>query len=500
MASGRRTARYLAADLGAESGRLLLGSFDGSRVGLEEAHRFSNEPVELPDGLHWDVLRIFREVRQGLAQAAAGGQELESLAVDAWGVDFGLLDRNGALISNPYHHRDARNRGMVEKLTARVPASEVYRLTGIQFMQINTLCQLLALEGSPLLDAADSLLTIPDLICYWLTGETACEFTAATTTQLYDQRAGGWAPKLVEEAGLSEGMMPAVMEPGSQLGRLRPEHGQGTLQKNGVPVVAAAAHDTASAVVAVPARGESFAYISSGTWSLVGVELASPVICEEALEENFTNEGGFGGTVRFLKNVMGLWLVQECRRAWAWEGRYYSYEELTRLAGSVTGEVPLVDPDFGDFLEPGEMPRRVADFCAATGQRAPREPGEVVRCVLESLALRYGEVLERAVKLTGRDIETVHVVGGGSRNSLLCQLTADAAGRPVVAGPVEATALGNVMVQAFAAKRVGSLEEMREVVRGSVRTQTYRPLRKVRERETERFREVVRAGRGLANG
>ena len=469
---------YLAVDLGAESGRVVLGRFDGGRVWLEEVHRFPNMPVRLPDGLHWDVLRILCEIKAGLAKAMRQ-EKIEGIGIDSWGVDFGLLDGEGALVSNPYHHRDARTEGMMEKAFGLVPKEEIYQTTGIQFLPINTLYQLLAMRGSPLLEAAETMLLIPDLMNYWLTGEKACEYTNATTTQLLDLEAGGWAGGLFEGMGLPSHILAPIVQPATQLGPLLPE----VVEEVGAgpPVFAVASHDTASAVVAVPAEGEDFAYISSGTWSLVGVELSGPVVTEEGLRANFTNEGGFGGKTRLLKNVMGLWLLQECRRQWAREGHEYSYEELARLAEDAPPAGPLVDPDHPTFLSPGDMPSRIRSFCEETGQGPPEEPAAVVRCVFESLA--------------GRAIGTVNVVGGGSQNSLLCQLTSDATRRPVLAGPVEATALGNLMVQAYAREHLSSLEEIREAVRRSVEVQEYEP-----QGGEDGWQEAYEKLRGLIGG
>ncbi|MDQ4126826.1 MAG: rhamnulokinase, partial [Actinomycetota bacterium] len=337
----------------------------------------------------------------------------------------------------------------------------------------NTLYQLLAMRGSPLLEIAETLLLIPDLLNYWLAGERACEYTNATTTQLLDLEAGGWSQTLLEEMNLPAHVFPKIVPPATELGPLLPAVAEEV--GAGLPVVTVASHDTASAVVAVPARERDFAYISSGTWSLVGVETSSPVLTREAMEANFTNEGGFGGTTRFLKNVMGLWLLQECRRTWAREGRDYSYEELARLAERAPAAGPLVDPDHPMFLAPGNMPARIRRFCEETGQRPPEDPAATAHCVFESLALKYSHVIEQAGELMGRPVRTINVVGGGAQNAILCQLTADAARLPVVAGPVEATALGNVMVQAFAWGRVGSLEEIRAVVRHSFEPSTYEP-------------------------
>src|SRR5215210_3386916 len=373
-------AAFLAVDLGAESGRAVLGRFDGERMALEEVHRFPITPVRLPDGLHWDVLRIFAEIKDGLARTVKDAGRIESMGVDSWGVDFALLDRDGALISNPYHYRDQRTEGMAERAFDRMPREEIYDLTGIQFMPINSLYQLLAMEGSPLLGAAQTLLLIPDLIGYWLTGEKACEYTNATTTQLCDARTGRWSLALLEKMGLPAHVFAEIILPGTRLGPLLPGVVEETGARKAFPVTAVASHDTASAVVAVPAEGENFAYISSGTWSLVGVELPEPAIAPEGMRANFTNEGGFGGTTRFLKNVMGLWLLQECRRNWAREGREYSYEELARFAEEAPMDGPLVDPDHPLFLSPGDMPSRIRRLCRTTGQEGPEEPGAMTRC------------------------------------------------------------------------------------------------------------------------
>jgi rhamnulokinase len=466
------SAGYLAVDLGAESGRVVLGRFDGGQVSLEEVHRFPNMPVRLPDGLHWDVLRIISEIKGGLAKAGRG-EKIEGVGVDSWGVDFGLLDREGSLVSNPYHHRDTRTEGMMEEAFRLVAKEEIYNTTGIQFLPINTLYQILAMRGSPLLEAAETMLLIPDLINYWLTGEKACEYTNATTTQLLDLEESGWSRDIFEGMDLPSRILTPVVPPATELGPLLPEVAEEV--GGGPPAIAVASHDTASAVVAVPAEGEDFAYISSGTWSLVGIETPGPVITREAMEANFTNEGGFGGRTRLLKNVMGLWILQECRRQWAREGHEYSYEELARLAEDAPSAGPLVDPDHPAFLAPGDMAWRIRSFCEETGQRPPEEPAAVARCVFESLALKYRHAIEQAQSLTGGAIGKVNVVGGGSQNALLCQLTADASRLPVVAGPVEATATGNVMVQAFAQGRVGSLEEIRDVVRDSFEASAYEP-------------------------
>jgi rhamnulokinase len=468
--------KLLAFDLGAESGRGVLGLFDGQRLRLEVVHRFPNGAVRTLDTLHWDVLRLYSEMLIALRKAAAEYGGIDAVGVDTWGVDFALLGRGGTLLGNPRHYRDPHTEAFPEAAFARVPAADIFRTTGIQFMRFNSLFQLLALQRdrSPLLEAAETLLFMPDLFNYFFTGIKVNEYTDASTSQLLDANSRQWAYGLLQAFGLPTGLLGTLVQPGSVLGPLRPsvvaETGAGP-----VPVITPGTHDTASAVAAVPARTQSWAYISSGTWSLMGVELPQPLISETVRQANFTNEGGVGGTIRFLKNIMGLWLVQECRRAWERAGQAYSYDELTRFAEAAPPFVSLVNPDDASFYLPPNMPAALAEFCRRTGQPAPTEPGPVVRCALESLALRYRWVLEKLEELTGRRLEAVHVVGGGSQNGLLCQLTADACNRPVLAGPVEATAIGNVLLQAMGLGLVGSLAEAREVVRRSFEVRTYEP-------------------------
>lgn len=480
-----KTLSLLALDLGAESGRAMLGRFDGRRLHLAEIHRFPNGPVRLPDGLHWDVLRLWSEIKHGLALAFREHKDLAGVGLDTWGVDFGLLDRDGVLIGNPYHYRDSRTDGMVEEACRRVPRAEIFAQTGIQFMQLNSLYQLLAMvvRRSPALDIAATFLTMPDLFNYWLTGRKVCEFSIATTTQCYNpllspssagEARGGWATALLEALGIPTHIFPEIIPPATILSELSPivaeEVGAGAL-----PVIAPACHDTGSAVAAVPAQGSGFAYISSGTWSLVGAELTTPAINEKSLAYDFTNEGGIGGTFRFLKNVTGLWLVQECRRVWAQEGEELSYDDLTQLAAQATPLRSVINPDHADFLKPGNMPARIRAFCQRTGQPVPENKGEIVRCALESLALKYRWVLERIEEILGRRLEPIHIVGGGSRNRLLNQFAADATGRRVIAGPVEATAAGNAIAQLMALGHVGSLAEGRQIVRDSFEVAAYEP-------------------------
>jgi rhamnulokinase len=468
---------FLAFDLGAESGRAMLGRFDGERLRLSEVHRFVNGPVRLPDGLHWDVLRLWTEIKRGLALAVREhGVDLAGVGLDTWGVDFSLLDRDGALVSNPYHYRDSRTDGMLEEAFRRVPRTRIFEQTGIQFMQINSLYQLLSMVvgRSPALDVAATFLTMPDLFNYWLTGRTCCEFSNATTTQCYDPRRRDWARPMLERLGIPTRIFPEIVPPATVLGELLPSVAD-EVGVRALPVIAPACHDTGCAVAAVPAAGPGFCYISSGTWSLMGAELPEPAIGERSLACGFTNEGGVGGTFRFLKNIAGLWLVQECRRTWARQGEELSYDDLTHMAAQAQPLQSLVDPDCGDFLKPGDMPARIRAFCQKTGQLVPQSKGAVVRCALESLALKYRCVLERLEEILGRRLEPIHIVGGGTQNQLLNQLTADATGRQVVTGPIEATAAGNVITQAMALGHIGSLEEGRQVVRNSFDVATYEP-------------------------
>jgi len=468
--------KLLAIDLGAESGRGVLGLFDGRQLRLEVVHRFPNGPVRTLDTMHWDVLRLYTEMLTALRRCAADYGGIDSLGVDTWGVDFALLGRGGTLLGNPRHYRDPHTEGIMEAAFARLPRQEIYRRTGLQFMRFNTLFQLLAMQRdrSPLLDAAETMLMIPDLFHYFFTGIKANEFTDTSTTQLYDPTQKRWSYELMKEFGLPSNILGSVIQPGTVLGPLRGQIASET-GVNPVPVIAPATHDTAAAVAAVPAQGNSWAYISSGTWSLMGVEIDGPLINDKTLQFNFTNEGGVGGTIRLLKNIMGLWLVQECRRTWEREGRSYSYDELARLAEAAPPFVSLIDPDQPSFILPPSMPAAIAEFCRRTGQPAPLEAGAIIRCALESLALRYRWVLDRLEELLGHRLDVIHIVGGGSQNSLLCQLAADACNRVVLAGPVEATAIGNVLLQAVGLRLLGSLADAREVVRQSFELRTFTP-------------------------
>jgi rhamnulokinase len=466
----------LAFDLGAASGRAILGTLDGRRLAIRELHRFPNAMVRVAGHLHWNIVQLVEEVKQGLRKCAAEGLAPESVAVDTWGVDFGLLDSHGELVGLPYGYRDERTDGAMEQFFERVPRRRIYELTGIQFMQINTLFQLFAMvrDGSPALKIASDLLFMPDLVSYLLTGARKTDFTIATTSQLYNPRRG-WEPELFDALGVPLDLMQEVVDPGTPIGNLAEEVCRETGLRR-AQVIATASHDTASAVAATPAEGDDWAYISSGTWSLMGIESAEPVINDAALNGNFTNEGGVGGTFRVLKNIMGLWLLQQCRRCWASE-RLYGYEELVQMGSEAKPFGPLVDPDDRRFLNPPDMAEAIRAFCLDTRQRPPAAPGEFVRTILESLALKYRFVLEQLRSLCPRPLTRIHVIGGGVQNELLCQLTADATGLPVLAGPAEATAIGNLLVQAMALGHLSSPAEIRETVRESFPVKRYEPAR-----------------------
>ncbi|MCU0519463.1 MAG: rhamnulokinase [Anaerolineae bacterium] len=477
---------YLAVDLGAESGRVVAGHFDGKRIALEPLHRFPNGPVDVQGTLFWDVLRLWSDIKIGLGKAAAEyGDRIVGIGLDTWGVDYGLLGRDGTLLGNPYHYRDSRTDGMMEAAFRRVPRGEVFARTGIQFMQLNTLFQLVAMveAGSSVLDVAETLLTMPDLINYWLTGRRANEFTIATTTQCYDPRAGDWAYGMLEKLGIPTRLFGAIVPPGTVLGPLQAsvaaETGLGA-----VPVIAPATHDTGSAVAAVPMDPDNAIYLSSGTWSLMGVESKAPIIDDRMLTWNLTNEGGVDGTFRILKNIMGLWLVQECRREWQRTGEDYDYGEMVEMAAAAPAFGPIVSPSDSRFLAPGDMTSRIRAACRDVGQAPPESKGAILRCALESLALEYRWVAERLDELTGKRLGTIHIIGGGAQNELLDQLAADATGRTVVTGPIEATALGNVLVQAKALGHIGSIAEGREVVKASFELKTFEP------RDTARWDDV----------
>ncbi|PWI13817.1 rhamnulokinase [Streptomyces sp. Act143] len=457
---------YAAVDLGASSGRVMVGRVGPDSLELAEAHRFVNRPVRVPEGLRWDVLALYAGVLDGLR--AAG--QVDSVGIDSWAVDYGLLDADGALLGNPVHYRDSRTEGVAEKVWATVPAEELYAATGLQYAPFNTLYQLIAAKEQ--LPSAQRLLLMPDLLAYWLTGEQGTELTNASTTQLIDPRTRQWSYDIASRLGIDLGLFAPLRQPGDPAGVLRPEVLEETGLRGPVPVTTVGSHDTASAVAAVPAAAaERFAYICTGTWSLAGLELGAPVLTEESRAANFTNELGLDGTVRYLRNIMGLWLLQECVRAWG-------EPELGTLlldAAKAPALRSVVDASDPAFLAPGRMPERIAEACRASGQPVPGTPGEITRCILDSLALAHRKAVADAQRLAGQEADVVYVVGGGTRNALLCQLTADACGLPVVAGPTEAAALGNVLVQARAHGLVGDLVDGRRLLTRTQPLTRYEP-------------------------
>ncbi len=469
---------FIAADLGASNGRVLQADWDGERFTLSELHRFENGPVAVRDRLYWNVLGLWRSIKEGLARFAAQNQAAPAaIGIDAWGVDFALLDRAGHLLGNPLHYRDARTNDVEAKLFGVVPAEKVFATTGIQFMQINTLIQLysMRLASDPQLDAAATLLMMPDLFHYWLTGRKVVEYTIASTSQMLHAADRRWATGMLAQLHLPTQILPPIVAPGTHLGPLLPEVVDETGLAGAPAVIAAGTHDTASAVAAVPGLDERSVYISSGTWSLMGVETGQPIINDAVRRLNFTNEGGVDNTIRLLKNIGGLWLLQEARRQWARQGESYSWDDLSALAEAAAPFRSIIDPDAPDFLAPGNMVDAITDYCKRTGQPAPESVGEVVRCCLESLALRYRWVLAALEELVGHRLETIRIVGGGSRNRLLCQLAADACQRPVVTGPVEATALGNILVQAIATGHLSNLREGRAAIAASIEQEHFEP-------------------------
>lgn len=468
----------LAFDLGASSGRAVVGDLYNGNLQIEEVHRFSNEPVQVGNHLHWDILRLFYEIKRGLEKFKhLGSTELQSIGIDSWAVDFGLLDHNGELLGNPYHYRDHQTDGVMEKVFENASSHEIFSVTGIQFMPINTIYQLYAMKQDRafLLNKARHLLMIPDLLRYFLTGERKNEWTNASTTQLFNTSTNQWDLTLLDKLGIPKYIFSDPVEPGTFVGSLC-----STIVKelgiSSTPVMAVAEHDTASAVAAVPStESNGFAYLSCGTWSLLGTEMDKPVLSEQALQWNFTNEGGINHTYRLLKNIMGLWLLQECKRVWEKEGFSISYEEMTQMSEKSMAFRSFIDPDDAMFLNPSHMPQQIGQYCWQTKQPIPESKGEIIRCILESLALKYRFVLERTELLADKTFSGLHMVGGGVQNHMLCEFTANAIERPVWAGPTEATAIGNVMVQYIGLGEINSVLNGREIIKSSFPIKTYNP-------------------------
>ena len=467
--------RVLAFDFGASSGRAILASYEDGKISMQEIHRFSNDPVTVCGVFHWDVLRLFFEIKQGITKAVHQGG-FDAIGIDTWGVDFGLLDKKGRLLNNPVHYRDERTVGMIEKVFETIPAQELYGRTGIQFARLNTLFQLAALrqDEPETLAQAETLLLMPDLFAYLLTGVKRAEYTEVSTTQCLDPKTGDWAFDLLERLDIPTRLFPPIIDAGQTYGLLS----DAICEELGcpkVPVIAVATHDTGSAVAAVPTQQDDFIYISCGTWSLFGTELPAPVINETSRKYNLTNEGGYGRTVRFLKNIMGLWLIQESRRQWIREGADVSYADLEREALAAKPFQCFINPDDPSFEMPGNLPRRVQEFCRKTGQYVPETRGEIMRCIYESLAMRYRYTRRSIEEVTGRSYEAIHRIGGGTKDRLLCQMTADACRCEVVAGPIEATAMGNIAVQLIALGELKDLKEARRVIADSEPLKHYAP-------------------------
>jgi rhamnulokinase len=472
------TRNFLALDLGASSGRAVIGRFDGERLTLEEVHRFANGPVRLPtangSSIHWDSLDQFAQVKAGVAKAAECCGSLASMGIDTWGVDYGLLDAGGQLLGNGFHYRDERTLGMVEKVFEIVPREEVFRKTGIQFMDLNTLFQLFSARGTAALEKAQRLLFTPDLLNYWLSGRAVNEYTIASTSQCLEPFSRGWAYDLLERLEIPTHIFGEIVRPGTVLGSLLPWVAEET-GASGIQLVAVGCHDTASAVAAVPIEGSGRAFVSSGTWSILGVESPVPVVNETALAFNFTNEGGVCDTIRLMKNITGLWIIQECRRQWTLEGQRLSWDEIVNLAKAAPSLASYVDVDDAAFGRPGDMPSHIRAYCQRTGQAAPQDKGAIARTVFESIALKYRRVLDMTEQLTGKRTDALNIVGGGTQNRLLSQFAASAIGRPVITGPIEATAAGNILMQMLAMGAISSLAEGREIIRRSFPVETFEP-------------------------
>jgi len=468
---------YLAFDLGASSGRAILGTLDNGKITLEELHRFENGPIAVNGRLFWNLLGSFSELKAGLKKAVDRGIELSAIAIDTWGVDYAFIDDQGFFTGHPYNYRDPRTETAMDWVFQRVPKDKVYSKTGIQFLSLNTLYQLAASvrDGDHVLDAADKLLFMPNALTYLFCGNVSAEYSIASTSQIYNATTNDWDWELVDALGLKHSLFPKITPPCTLAGTLLPAL-QEELKCGPIPVVLVGSHDTASAVAAVPVEGgDEWAYLSSGTWSLLGVELDKPLLTDKALAANYTNEGGVGGKIRFLKNIMGLWIIQECRTEWKRRGHKYTFDEMDEMASKAEPFRSLIDPNDPRFAPPGDMPARIQEYCREKGQPVPETPGQILRTALESLALKYRQAVDNLEVITGRSIKVLHLVGGGSKNVFLNQFTANAVGRPVVTGPVEATALGNIACQAMAVGDIASLQEARGIIRNSTDVATYLP-------------------------
>lgn len=494
--------KLLAFDYGASSGRAIMAGFYGEKLALNEIHRFSNDPVYVNGYLYWDILRLYHEMKQGISKCAReGNSDIVSLGVDSWTVDYGLLSSSGELLGNPLHYRDLHTEGIIEQAEKIIHRRDIYQKTGIQFLRFNTLYQMLSMKmrGSSLLENASTLLIIPDLLNYFLTGEKLSEYTVASTTQIYNPALGDWDKDLIIKMGLPTEVFTDIIPPGSFIGNIRKsisdEMGFGSTK-----VIAVASHDTASAVAAVPAYGGKYVYISSGTWSLVGVELPEPIINDISFKMNYTNEGGICNTIRFLKNVMGLWIYQECKRYWDKYEEIVSFDDLEESATKAKEFASFIDPDDELFISPGNMPDKIREYCRRTNQRIPEDKPAIVRCIMESLALKYRMTINGIEQVVGYELPVIHIVGGGSRNVLLNQFTANATGKPVIAGPIEAAAIGNILSQLISLKHVANLSEARMLVNRSFPANEYKPVNFCRWEEAyQTFKEILQKGREMDN-
>ncbi len=469
--------KYIAVDLGAESGRVMIGAVSDERIVLKEIHRFGNGPIEEDGSLKWDFNKLISEIKTGISKAAkTAGNDIAGIGVDSWGVDFGLLDADDKLIENPYHYRDSRTNGMMEKAFELLSKREIYEHTGIQFMQLNSVYQLLSmrLANSGVMAKAKNLIFIADLVSYYLCGEIFAEYSLASTSQFMDMRASRWSKEVLDRLSLPVGILPRIVKPGTIVGQLTAKV-QKELGCGPIPVIAIGSHDTASAIAGVPAGVGNWAYLSSGTWSLMGVEIPRAIINDKTFEYEFTNEGGVENKIRLLKNIMGLWLMQECRRQWQKEGTDLSYNELTAMAEKAEPFAGFLNVDDGVFLALGDMPKRINEYLARTGQKTTQDKGQINRIIMESLALKYRQVMDAIENITGDTIEQLHIVGGGIKNELLCRFTANAIGKKVITGPIEATASGNILMQAKAAGQIETLDQAREIVRNSFNLKEYQP-------------------------
>ena len=469
------TKRVLAFDFGASSGRAIIGCFDGDKITLEEVHRFSNDPVSVGGTVYWDVLRLFYEIKQGIVKAKIAGG-FDSIGIDTWGVDFGLIDSEGKLMENPVHYRDTRTAGLVDESFKTMPKEKLYGITGIQFMELNTLFQLISLKKYRpwMLERADKMLFMPDLLAYMLTGKMCAEYSIASTSQLIDLETKSWSEEILDAFGIKKSLFAPLVKSGTVLGELSKE----ICEECGVapvPVISVCGHDTQSAITSVPCEDGNFAFLSSGTWSLFGTELDKPIVNETSMNINITNEGGFDGSTGFLKNIIGLWLIQESRRQWKREGEEYSYADLEKLALAAEPFKCFIDPDAPEFVPHGNIPERVREFCRRTGQHVPQTVGEVMRCIYESLAMKYRLTFEKLRECTKRDYPVIHVIGGGTKDGLLCQMTANSCDRTVKAGPIEATVMGNVAVQLMSDGSVENIGQARKIVADSSELKTFEP-------------------------